>query len=112
MDAEAEVIPPARDTEDRADLAAGAGLVPEADPATADPGLGPIPDPSLILPEAKRPRKSPLLDPDQGPGPTQSLGPEAILLHQKENPGLDRKVNPSQQKMEVNLHRAQRIISM
>lgn len=105
------VVLTAQDTEDGADLAAEAALVPEADPVTAGPG--PIPDPSLTLPGTRRTRRSPIPvpDQDQDPGPSLSLDPEAIPLPPKEDPGLDLKASPSQQKTEVNPCRAQWISS-
>lgn len=115
-DAGAEAIPPARDTEDAADPAAGAALVPEADPATASPDPGPTPDPSPTLPGTRRPRPSPSLVPDLDPGPVPSPspnpgpGPEATPRPPKEGPGRDLKASPSlQQKTEVNPHRAQHV---
>lgn len=97
--AEAGALPPARDTGDAADPAAGVALAPEADPATADPGPGPTPDPSPTLRGTRRPRPSPRPDPDRdpGPGPGPSLGPEAAPLPPKEDPGPDLKASPSQQ---------------
>lgn len=101
-------LPPARDTEDAADPAAGAALVPAADPAPADPDPGPTPDPSPTPPGPRRPRPSPILVPDQDPGPGLSPGPEATPLPPKEAPGLGPKASPSQQqRMEVNPHRAE-----
>lgn len=113
-DAEAEAIPPARDTGDAAGPAAGAALVPEADPATANPGPGPTPGPSPTLPGARRPRTSPNLvpdlDPGPGPSPSPSPGPEAVPLPPKEGPGRDPKASPGpQQKTEANPRKAQHI---
>lgn len=124
MDAEAEALPPVRDTEDAADPAAGAALVPEAGPATADPGPGPTPDQSLILPGTRRPLPSPHLVPDLDPGaspnPSQSLNPnpspspspdpEAAPLPPKEGPGRCLKAHRRRrQKMEAKPRRAQHV---
>lgn len=108
MDAGAE----AQDTEDAAGPAAGAALVPEADPATADPGPGPTPDPSLTLPGTRRLRPNPSLvpdlDPGPGPSPSPNPGQEAAPRPLKEGPDRDLKASLSpQQKMEGNPHRAQ-----
>lgn len=101
-------VPPAQGTDGPADPAAGAALVPEADPAIADPGHGRTADPSLAPPGTRKPRHT--LVPGLDPSPGQSQGLEAILLHPKESPGLDLRVSPSLQlKMEVIFHRAQNI---
>lgn len=100
--------PPARDNDDAAGPAAGADLVPGAGPAIASPGLGPIPDPSLLLPRARKTRPSPSLFPDLDLDPDP--GPEVAPLLLKEGPGQDLKVSPSRrQKMEADPRRAQRI---
>lgn len=109
-------LPPARDTGDAVDPAAGAALAPEADPATADPGPGPTPDPSPALPGTRRPRPSlspaPDRDPGPGPSPSPSLGPGAAPLPPKEDPGPDLKASPSQQqRMEESLRSAEQISS-
>lgn len=94
--------------------AAGAVLVPEADPATvnpdldhdpthqlatANPGLGPHPDPSPLLPRARRWRPS--LNPDLDPGPRASPRPPRESLHQ------DLQARPSlMQRMEAEPHRS------
>ncbi|XP_034448550.1 serine/arginine-rich splicing factor 2b isoform X4 [Hippoglossus hippoglossus] len=104
MAAEAE----ARDTRDAAGPAAGAALVPAADPAPADPA--PTPDPSPTLPGPRPPSPSPILAPDQNP--SQSPGPEAIPLPPKESLGPGLKASPSpQQKTEVKPRRALHISS-
>lgn len=100
--------PPAQETDDGADPAAGADLVPEAGPATANPGPDHTPDPSPALPGTRRPRPSPNLvldpDPDPDPGP----GPEVAPRPLKGGLGRDLKASPSpQQKMEVNPHKTQ-----
>lgn len=101
--------PPARDAGDAVDPAAGADLVPEADPATADQDLGPSPDLSRTRPRTRRPSPSP--SPSQGllpgldPGPNLDL--EVTPLHLKEDPGQDLKASRSQQqKMEGDPHSA------
>lgn len=101
-------LPPARDKNDAAGPAAGAALVPEADPGTASPGPDPTPDPSPTLPGARRPRPSPSLVPDLDPGPAP--GPEAVPRPPKEGPDQDLKASPSRhQKMEANPCKAQHV---
>lgn len=105
-------IPPAQSTNDAVGPAAGAVLVPEAGPATvnpdlvhdpthqlatANPGLGPRPDPSPVLPRARRWR--PNLNPD--PGPRASPHPPRESLDQ------DLQARPSlMRRMEVEPHRS------
>lgn len=98
--------PPAQETDDGADPAAEADLVPEAGPATANPGLDHTPDPSPALPGARRPKPSPNLVQDLDPDPGQ--GPEVAPRPLKGGLGRDLKASPSpQQKMEENPHKTQ-----
>lgn len=95
---------PAQETDDGADPAAGAALVPEAGPATANPAPDHTPDPSPALPGARRPRPSLSLVQDLDPDPGQ--GPEAAPRRLKGGLGRDLKASPRrQQKMEVNPHK-------
>lgn len=104
-------VPPARGAGGGADPAAGAALLPEAGPATADPGPAPIPDPSPTLPGARRPR--PVLLPDLGPGPGPGPGPGAAPPPPKKGPGPDLKASPSQQqKMEMKPRRCRQQVSV
>lgn len=107
-------IRPAQSTSGAVGPAAGAVLVPEAGPATvnpdlvhdpthqlatANPGLGPRPDPSPVLPRARRWR--PNLNPDPDPGPRASPHPPRESLDQ------DLKARPSlMRRMEAEPHRS------
>lgn len=91
-------IPAAQGEEDKADPAAGAALVPEAGPATADPG--PTQDPNPAPPETKSPRYILPQDLDPGPTPSRGPGPGAAALPPKRAPGPDLKVRRNRQRIE------------
>lgn len=110
-------IPLAQDTNDAAGPAAGAVLVPEAGPATVNPdrdhdpthqlvavnpGLGPTPDLSPLLPRARKWRPSLNL------GLSLNPDPGARPHCPRESLGQDLKAKPSRmQRMEVEPRRSQ-----